>query len=123
MYEEVNDWTHKKVEITDIRKSNEFYIFTINSEESEDLGILNVKGNIFEDRLKPYFLKEAYKVSREEIMSVRWNMYITKGFYIKIHKGKAYPHEVDPNKYYISYLEIDGPLGEFHSIVCKDKEN
>ena len=122
MYEEVKDWTHKKVTITDIRKPNEFYIFTVKHDGEEDFGTLSVKENIFEDRLKPYFLRESYKVTREEIMSVKWNMYITKGYYIKLHRGKAYPHDMDPNKYYVSYLEIDGPLGTFQSIICKDKE-
>jgi DUF2075 family protein len=121
MHEEAIDWTHKDVTITDIRKNNEFYIFTI-SDGEEEIGPLSVKSNIFDDRLKPYFLKEAYRVSREEILGVKWNMYIKKGYYIKLHRGKAYPHEVDPTKHYVSYLEIAGPLGGFQSITCKEKD-
>jgi hypothetical protein len=135
MYEEVNDWTHKEVSITDIRKVNDFYIFTISfnpgrsfedpnyQKAIEVSNPLSVKSNIFEDRLKPYFLKEAHQVSREEILSVKWNMYIKKGYYIKLHKGKAYPHQVDPSKHYISYLEIAGPLGGFQSITSKEKDH
>jgi len=121
MYEEVKDWTHEDVTITDIRKINEFYIFTIKCDD--EMGPLTVKSNIFEDRLKPYFLKDAHRVSREEIISVKWNMYITKGYYIKLHRGKAYPHQVDPSKHYVSYLEIAGPLGLFQSITSKEKDH
>lgn len=122
MYEEVSDWTHKEVTITDIRKVNDFYLFTVLTKGGDKLGPLSVKSNIFEDRLKPYFLKDAYKVTREEILSVNWNMYITKGYYIKLHRGKGYRHEVDPTKHYVSYLEIAGPLGSFESITCKEKD-
>ena len=123
MHEEVKDWTHTEVTITDVRKVNDFHIFTVLTGEGEELGPLSVKSNIFEDRLKPYFLKDAYKVSREEILGVKWNMYITKGYYIKLHRGKAYPHKVDPAKHYVSYLEIAGPLGSFESITCKEKDH
>jgi hypothetical protein len=122
MYEEVKDWTHEGVTITDIRKVNEFHIFMIETKDGEEIGPLSVKSNIFEDRLKPYFLKDTHRISREEILGVKWNMYIKKGYYIKLHRGKAYPHEVDPNKHYVSYLEIAGPLGGFQSISCKEKD-
>ena len=112
------DWTHPNVKITDIRKLSEFYIFTIIGLDSP----LMVKDRIFEERLKPYFLKDGFKVTRGEILSVEWNMYITKGYYIKVNDSglvETYPH--DPEKWYVSYLEIDGPLGTFAS-VYKDKE-
>ena len=113
------DWTHKDVKITDIRKLSEFYIFTIDGIS----GALLVKSNIFEERLKTYFLKDANRVSREEILNARWNMFITKGYYIKIQSnGMAQKFDMDPSKYYVSYLEISGPLGTFQS-VCKEKEH
>jgi hypothetical protein len=115
----IKDWTDKDVKITDVRKLSEFYIFTINTKE---IGPLLVKSNIFEERLKTYFLKEAHRVTRDEILDVRWNMYITKGHYIKIQSsGTIQIFEMDPNKYYVSYLEIAGPLGSIQS-VYKDKE-
>lgn len=115
----IKDWTNKEVKITDIRKLSEFYIFTIDTGE---VGPLLVKSNIFEERLKTYFLKESHRVVREEILGVRWNMYITKGHYIKIQPtGTIQTFEMDPNKYYISYLEISGPLGTIAS-VYKDKD-
>jgi hypothetical protein len=115
----IKDWTNKEVKITDIRKLSEFYIFTIDTGE---VGPLLVKSNIFEERLKTYFLKEAHRVTREEILGVRWNMYITRGRYIKIQSPEAFQiFEMDPNKYYVSYLEISGPLGTIVS-VYKDKD-
>ena len=68
------DWTHKDVKITDIRKLSEFYIFTIDGISEAVLSqntkgrlidvqtskmALLVKSNIFEERLKTYFLKDA----------------------------------------------------------------
>jgi len=127
MNTEVKDWTHTNVKMTDIRKLSEFYIFTIeeNSEspKASELGThpLMVKDKIFEERLKPFFLKDPLRVTREEILSSKWNMYITKGYYIKISRGEISKFPMDPDKYYVSYLEIAGPLGTFSSI-CKEKE-
>jgi hypothetical protein len=124
---DVKEWTHTDVGMTDIRKLSEFYIFTLETDLEEDeissggLHPLMVKDKIFEERLKPYFLKDAYKVSREEILSVKWNMYIAKGYYIKVSRGDIQKYDMDPDKYYVSYLEIAGPLGTFGQI-CKDKE-
>ncbi len=114
----IKDWTNKEVKMTDIRKLSEYYIFTI---DTSSIGPLLVKNNIFEERLKTYFLKEAHRVTREEILGVRWNMHITKGHYIKIQSGSVQTFEMDPNKHYVSYLEIAGPLGSIQS-VYKDKD-
>jgi len=126
------DWTHTNIKITDIRKLSEFYIFTVKnvkdvlSDESVSTGPeinlpLMVKDKIFEERLKPYFLKDSFRVTREEILKVKWNMYITKGYYIKISRGEVHKYDMDQEKYYVSYLEIAGPLGTFASIG-KDKD-
>jgi hypothetical protein len=112
------EWTHHDVKITDIRKLSEFYMFTIN-DTVIDVPLL-VKDKIFEERIKPYFLKEVSRITREEILSVKWNMLITKGHYIKINKGgEIQEFNMDADKYYISYLEISGPLGSFSS-VCRE---
>jgi hypothetical protein len=90
----------------------------VNAEDSA----LFVKDTIFEERVKSYFLKEMSQISRAEILSVFWNMYITKGYYIKIDEnGNPVRYDNDPDKWYVSYLEIDGPLGSFCSIY-RDKE-
>jgi len=129
------DWTHTNLRITDIRKLSEFYIFTVDhrvNQVSSTLSVsksvgapidlpLMVKDKIFEERLRPYFLKDAFRVSREEILGVDWNMYITKGYYIKISRGEVHRYDMDPEKNYVSFLEIAGPLATFASIL-KDKE-
>lgn len=114
------DWTHKGVKIVDIRKINKIYILKISLSDFEkeqnkevENATLFVKGVIFDERLHSYFLKDAFRVTREEILNVKWNLYITKGFYIKIENDVVSEHKQDPNKFYVSFIEIDGPLGTF----------
>ena len=119
------DWTHKNINILDVRKVNKLYVIIINAILYDDLIDipLFVSDKIFEERLKSYFLKDGCKVTREEILDVKWNMYITKGHYIKIlEEGRVSKFEHDPNKWYVSYLEIAGPLGTFLSIYNNEKE-
>jgi hypothetical protein len=121
------DWTHKHIKITDIRMLNKLYLITINDPTKIDKeniisNPLLVKINIFEERLRSYFLKPAYQVTRKEILDATWNMYITKSYYIKIDEnGMVTKYDNDPNKWYISFLEIDGELGTFSS-VYRDKD-
>jgi len=117
MKEDLKDWTDKALTITDIRKVSEFYIFTVKGLNAP----LMVKDKIFEERMKTYYLSENYRFTREDVTRVKWNMYITKGYYVKICRGDIQKYPMDEDKFYVSYLEIDGPLGGFHS-VCKDKE-
>ncbi len=115
------DWTHKDVTITDIRKISNLYIISINNEEITSPLLVNEK--IFNERLKLFFLKEPHRISREEILSVKWNMYITKGYYIKVQEGgEIKKFEIDENKFYVSYLEISGPLATFQSVYKPPKE-
>jgi len=109
------DWTHKEAKIVDIRKISNLYIISIDDRKIDSPLLINEK--IFNERLKLYFLKESHRVSREEILSVKWNMYISKGHYIKIHgEGEQSTHDMDENKYYVSYLEVAGPLATFQSV-------
>jgi hypothetical protein len=121
------DWTHKRVRIEDIRKLYKLYAICITHPSANPplqlMAPLFVKDIIFEERLRSYFLKDIYKISREEILNIEWNMYITKGHYIKINeKREIEEFHHDPEKWYISYLEISGPLAYFDSIYYKDKE-
>jgi len=119
------DWTHKNVAIKDIRKINKLYVIKIQDPMAvaQIDSALFVKDTIFEERLKSYFLKDMSQISRTEILGVSWNMYITKGYYIKIDEnGNASKFEHDPEKWYVSYLEIEGPLGSFYSIYKEEKE-
>ena len=117
------DWTHKNIRISDIRKLNKLYVFKITRvDEPSNENSLFVKDTIFEERVKSFFLKEMSQISREDILGVNWNMYITKGYYIKIDEnGNPVRYDNDPEKWYVSYLEIDGPLGSFCSIY-RDRE-
>lgn len=104
------DWTHKHAMLTDVRKLNDFYIFTIGDVDKP----LIVKKNIFEERLKQYFLvNNLDNISRKDIISLEWNFYITKGYYIKVvnETNDIEEYHMDPDKYYVSFLEIDGELG------------
>ena len=120
------DWTHRGVRIEDIRKLNKLYVISVVSEDVKSgmpLSPLFVKGTIFEERLKAYYLCEIDKISRNNILNVKWNMYITQGYYIKINdKGEAEKYRQSPEKWFISYLEIEGTLGEFCSVYSGVKE-
>jgi len=114
------DWTHKKVTITDIRKLYQLFIFTIDIVTIE--GPLFVNEQIFYNVLKSYYMTLKEDFTRSQILDVKWNMYITKGYYIKITKdGYVDKIDGDPNKNYVSYLEVDGYLGTFHSIYKERK--
>jgi hypothetical protein len=127
------DWTHKDIKITDIRKFGNVYIIEVTDDkffsDNEQLNKLNeiikplfIKDTIFEERLRSYFLKNVSQISREDILNVRWNMYITQGYYIKMDEyGKAVHRNMDPEKWYVSYLDINGPLGSFESITYNKK--
>jgi len=111
---EIKDWTHKDVTITDIRKIQGLYIISI--DEKKITPPLLVNERIFNERLKNYFLKEAHRVPREDILKVKWNMYITQGYYIKLANGEVQQFDMEPDKFYVSYLEIAGPLATFQSV-------
>jgi len=128
------DWTHKEISIVDIRKLNKLYVIRIllcnpnqaykpiTEIEPIEKTSLFIKDTIFEERLRSYFLKDITKISREEILGVKWNMYISKGYFIKINEnGETEQFDHDPEKWYVSYLEISGPLGTFSS-VYREKE-
>ena len=116
------DWTHSNVAITDIRKVQNLFILTIQDKDIKTPLLVNEK--IFNERLKSYFLKDSYKVTREEILSQNWNFYITKGHYIKIQteNGEIKKFDMDENKYYVSYLEVCGPLATFSSVYKTNVE-
>lgn len=114
-----HNWTHSNVAIVDIRKLNKLYAIKIN----DVTPTLFVKDTIFDERLKSYFLKD--NITRDEILGVKWNMFITQGYYVKINASgeieKFGQRPTEKDKWFVSYLEIDGPLGTFDSIH-KEKE-
>ena len=124
MTEVKKDWTHVGVHITDIRKLAKLYVIhtdlvgEVHLNYDKPIGPLFVNAKIFEERLTPYFLKDIHRITREDVLGVTWNMYITKGFFIKIDKEgnvKEFP-QTDKEKWFVSYLEIAGDLASFHSV-------
>jgi len=111
------DWNYPKVKITDVRKLNKLYAIKI---EDPSMPILLIKDTIFEERLKSYYLMDMSKLSRFDILGLNWNMLLTKGYYIKVGTNgeiSKYGQRIeDKDKWFVSYLEIDGPLGTFDSI-------
>jgi hypothetical protein len=113
------DWTHKNVQILDIRKINKLYVLKIKDVDES----LFVHDEIFEQRIKSFFLKDTMsQIPREDILKQNWNFYITKGYYIKVDQyGHPTKYDQDYNKSYISYLDIAGPLSTFSSVYQKEK--
>ena len=107
------EWTHKAVKISDVRKVRKFYVLSVDDKKIDSP--LFVEHNIFEGRLNSYYLKNVNSTggfTREQVVSPKWNMVITKGYFIKYNNdGEAEEVHKDENKHYISFLEIDGPLG------------
>jgi len=102
------EWTHKSVAISDIRKVRKFYILSVNNVVNP----IFVDQNIFEGRINSYYLRDDGAATRSEILDVAWNMVITEGYFYKIDReGPPIRIDKDPNKSYISFLEIEGPLG------------
>ena len=107
-------WTHRKVYIKDIRKVRKFYILSIDGLKDP----IFVDEYIFEGRLNSYYLRDNNRINlikRDEILNVKWNLVVTQGFFYKVVEKDGSPVKVekDPDKYYISFLEIDGPLGMY----------
>lgn len=133
------DWTHRDVKITDVRKINKLYVLTVD----QDVGNLLVSDQIFSERLESYFLKSIDRIDRRDILDTKWNMHITKGYYVKI-VSQVIPlasladplsgnvptkivydlqkHPGEEERWYVSYLEIAGELGEFENVI-KNKKN
>ena len=106
------DWTHRQVTIKDIRKVRKFYILSI---EDVDNPIF-VDQNIFEGRVASYYLKDPLtkiEFERDQVLNVKWNMVISEGGFYKLDRetGDVVKINKDADKSYISFLEIDGPLG------------
>lgn len=109
-----NDWTHKNKKIVDIRKLSKLYVIKIQDDTVNNS--LFISSNIFEERINQFFLKPIDQISRKEILEVSWNFYITKGYYLKQEDNELKKEVKKQDKFYISYLEIDGPLSSFSNI-------
>jgi hypothetical protein len=113
------DWTHKGVKITDIRKVRKFYVISI--DDKKITSPLFVDHSIFEGRVNSYYLRgfndsrdrslSFPDMTRDEVMNIKWNMVINKGYFIKLIDGREEEVHKDHDKYYTSFIEIEGTLG------------
>ncbi|MEG1010066.1 MAG: hypothetical protein RSE41_05365 [Clostridia bacterium] len=125
MNTEIRDWTHKNVKILDIRKIKRFYILKLDLKDVTSS--VTIQKEIFNERLEAYFLKSIENISREDIMSIKLDMFLTQGYFIKIDKNgnvsyidkNPYEDETSQDKWYVSYFEIPGPLVSFNNIINK----
>ena len=112
------EWNVHNVQITDIRLLHKLYALNLFI-GGEDVPVF-INRNILEDRLDGYFLGGNY--TRDEVLLLRWNLYMTKGYFIKIDssgKIERFDQE-DKSRYYVSFLEVGGPLGTFASVYKND---
>ena len=120
---DINDWTHRDLQIEDIRKFFNYYTLKIkNVPEKIQVDPINVNSNIFEDRIRSYFLvKDTDNVPRKDILDLKWNMHISKGCFYKYVPaiGKFNRVNREAEKHYISFLEIAGPLVSLKDIFSK----
>lgn len=108
------DWTHKQVELEDIRQLKHLYSLKIKNIDQP----LFVKREIFEKITTAFFLKPLSQISRWDILAQKWNLNVNKGFYFKFNNGEVEIHEGhDPEKYYVSFFDIDGKLGTFSTVI------
>lgn len=124
----IQDWTHPKTQILDIRKLHNLYALKIKETEDQDdeIGSLLINHSIFEERVTSYFLKPMSQISRNDILNVKWDLYITKGYFIKLNTNEVGSEwfkqiDQDPDKYYVSFLDVSGKLSDFKAIINKNK--
>lgn len=107
------DWTHENVTIKDVRKLSKLYAIYVDIDGIDRPLFVNNK--IFEERMASYFLTTNF--SRNDVLSVKWNLYITQGYFVKMKNSELEKHpQDDDSKYFVSFLEIAGKLGTFQSI-------
>lgn len=115
----LTSYTHTDVKITDIRlkkgqgakEKDQFFAVTVEGIQE----VLYINYNIFNDRIKAFFLgKSVNEIDRESILNLKWNFIITEGHYLKIVDKTNFEriNGVD-GKMYVSVLEISGPIGTF----------
>lgn len=115
----LTDWTHKNVKIKDVRKNSKMYILQLEVGGVSEVITVTVQTDIFEEQLVSYYLCDASKLRREDILAVEWNMVLSKGYYIKIAKKGLEDKKVftgHEDKWFVSYLKVTGGLGTFDTI-------
>jgi hypothetical protein len=103
------DFTHKGLTIQDIKKikTNDFY--KIKFKELDE--VLSVSANSLEPRLCAHFMKDSINfISRNDILSSKYNIHLTKGYYVRVEGNKitTYPSKI--NRSYINFINIDNEI-------------
>jgi hypothetical protein len=104
------DFTHKGLTIQDIKKIKKNDFYKIKFKELDE--ILSVSAISLEYRLCGYFMKDSINfISRDEILSCKYNINVTTGHYLRIEDGKlkhfTSRHSKKP---YINFISIDSEI-------------
>ena len=110
------EWTNKNVIFRDIRLIDNFYYITLlNESNSETLydssQLITVKFNstVLNNVLSSYYLVKKDFFARDEILTLKWNLVLTKGFYYKNINDSYVEMKKEPDQWYISYININSP--------------
>ena len=95
--EQIN-WTNKNIKFRDIRLQKDFYIITLLNEsnsldeldDSKKCELIKVKinSNILNARINEYFFNQPDKITRDNILNLRWNLVLTKGYFYKVNNSE-----------------------------------
>jgi hypothetical protein len=103
------DFTHKGLTIQDIKKikTNDFY--KIKFKELDE--VLSVSAISLEPRLCAHFMKESINfISRNDVLSCKYDIHLTKGYYLRIEDGKIKTFPSRNNRSYINFINIDNEI-------------
>ena len=119
--EQIN-WTNKNIKFRDIRLQKDFYIITLLNEsnsldeldDSKKCELIKVKinSNILNARINEYFFNQPDKITRDNILNLRWNLVLTKGYFYKVNNSEIQTIHKDPDEWYISLLDINSLYSE-----------
>jgi hypothetical protein len=103
------DFTHKGLTIQDIKKIKKNDFYKIKFKELDE--ILSVSAISLEYRLCGYFMKDSINyISRDEILSCKYNINLTTGYYLRIEDGKLKNFPSNNRKSYINFISIDSEI-------------
>ena len=104
------DFTHRGLTIQDIKKIKKNDFYKIKFKELDE--VLSVSAISLEFRLCGHFMKDSINfISRNEILSCKYNINLTIGYYIRIEDGKLkhFPSR-HIKKPYINFIGIDSEI-------------
>lgn len=104
------DYNYKDLKLVDLRyrgsEEKGFYILLF-----YNMPPVNIEKSFFENILfriyGPLFKKD---ININSILEIKWNAYITKGFYMQWNGDHYIKNSGNPNRYYLSKLDKSGIL-------------